>query len=90
MTWAYNDSRIKTKTIVWDRTEIYSYNNIVNCVNYCFNNIDKDYNNNNGENNKSKSYNSDNRELENDNNCSKSKNEIGSKDKGEYKRKDIL
>ena len=28
MTWAYNDSRVKIKTGVWDRAEIYSdYNN---------------------------------------------------------------
>lgn len=54
MTWAYNDSRIKTKTIVWDRAEIYSYNNILNCVNYCVNNIDNYYYNNN-ENNKIRS-----------------------------------
>ena len=88
MTLGYNYSRVKIKTRVWDIDEIYSYNNIVNCVNYCVNNIDKNYNNNNnGENNKSKSYNNDNnRELENDNNCSKSKNENGNKDKG----KDIL
>ena len=56
MIWDYNNSRVKTKTGVWDRAEIYSYNNIVNCVNYCVNNIDKDYNNN-GENNKIKSDN---------------------------------
>lgn len=87
MTLDYNNSRVKIKTRIWDRAEIYSYNNIVNCVNYCVNNIDKDCNNN-GENNKSKSYNNDNnRELENDNNCNKSKNEIRSKDKGEDKRR---
>ena len=56
MTLDYNNSRVKTKTGVWDRAEIYTYNNIVNCVNYCVNNIDKDYNNN-GENNKIKSDN---------------------------------
>ena len=68
MTLDYNNSRIKTKTRVWDIAEIYSYNNIVNYVNYYVNNIDKDCNNN-GKNNKSKSYNNDNnRELENDNN----------------------
>ena len=64
MIWDYNNSRVKTKTGVWDRAEIYSYNNIVNCVNYCVNNIDKDYNNNNGENNKIKSDNN----IDNNNN----------------------
>ena len=33
MTWAYNDSRIKIKTGVWDRAEIYS-----NYINYNENN----------------------------------------------------
>ena len=65
MTLDYNNSRVKIKTGVWDRAEIYTYNNIVNCVNYCVNNIDKDYNNN-GENNKIKSdNNSDNNRYNN-------------------------
>ena len=44
MTWAYNDSRIKIKTRVWDRAEIYSnYNNYndsnsINIVKYNGNN----------------------------------------------------
>ena len=44
MTWAYNDSRIKIKTGVWDRAEIYSdYNNYndsnsINIVKYKGNN----------------------------------------------------
>ena len=46
MTLYYNDSRVKTKTRVWDIAEIYSYNNIVNCVDCYVNNIDNCYNNN--------------------------------------------
>ena len=46
MTLDYNDSRVEIKTGIWNKAEIYSYNNIVDCVNYCVNNIDNYYNNN--------------------------------------------
>ncbi len=39
MTLDYNDSRVKTKTRVWNRAEI-------NSVDYYVNNIDNYYNNN--------------------------------------------
>ena len=64
MTLDYNNSRVEIKNEVWDRAEINNYDNTINSVDCCVNNIYKDYNNN-GENNKSKSYNNDNnRELE--------------------------
>lgn len=42
MTSDYNDSRVKTKTRIWDRAEIYSYYN-----NYNENNNDNNNKNNN-------------------------------------------
>ena len=45
MTLYYNNSRVKTKTGVWDRTEIDSYNNEYYSYNSYYIDDNEDYNN---------------------------------------------